>query len=76
MPIENWRDWDIFGIEELQTVKNMFGFCQHANGWYYGAPNDVTPAKQLKQAAAKAKGLDGDVELMTVERFVTKYFSS
>lgn len=74
--IPDWRDFATFDVPELEVVKYMFGFCQHANGKYYGVPNDVVTAGKLKAAAAAAKGLSGaDAELLTLERFWRKYFA-
>ncbi|KAH6873926.1 hypothetical protein B0T10DRAFT_567658 [Thelonectria olida] len=77
VPMENWRDMETFGVGAFETVKRMFGFCQHSGGLYYGEPNDVVTAGQLKAKAAEAKGqLGDDAKLMSLERFVAKYFAA
>lgn len=74
--IPDWRDFATFDVPELEVVKYMFGFCQHADGKYYGVANDVVTAGKLKAAAAAAKGLSGtDAELLTLEKFWRKYFA-
>lgn len=76
MPIENWRDMETFGVGAFETVKLMFGFCQHSGGLYYGVPNDVATAGELKAKAAEAKRETGDkAKLTSLERFIIKYFS-
>jgi hypothetical protein len=54
----------------------MFGFCQYSGGRYYGNLNDVSPASELKAAAAKAQGKDASESgLVTIELFFAKYLS-
>lgn len=68
---------ETYGERPFETVKYMFGFCQHSGGLYYGVPNDLVTAGELKASAAEAKGESGDADkLTTLERFVTKYFAS
>ena len=63
-------------MSELETVKYMFGFCQHADGKYYGSPNDVEPAKKLKAKAAEAKGSSAEESsLITMRKYYEQYFS-
>lgn len=67
---------ETYGVEAFETVKYMFGFCQHSGGLYYGVPNDVATTGELKARAAEAKGESGDnAKLMTLERFLGKYFA-
>lgn len=76
VPIEDWKTMETYGVEAFETVKYMFGFCQHSGGLYYGIPNDVVTTGELKAKAAKAKGVTGDnAKLMTLERFLGKYFA-
>ncbi|KAL6922138.1 hypothetical protein ACHAPO_002896 [Fusarium lateritium] len=74
VPIEDWKSMETYGDPGFETVKYMFGFCQHSGGLYYGVPNDLAPAGDLKARAADAKGA-GDGKLMTLERFWQKYFT-
>ncbi len=75
-PLEKWQDFETYGMTALETVKYMFGFCQHADGKYYGTPNDVELARQLKAKAVEANGGSADeATLMTLKKFFTKYFS-
>lgn len=77
MPIEDWRKFETYGDRGLETVKYMFGFCQHSGGLYYGVPNDLVTAGELKARAAEAKGEAADKgSLTSLEAFVTKYFAS
>jgi hypothetical protein len=57
----------------LEAVKNMFGFCQLSGGLYFGSPNDLAMAQELKAAATKAQGHRSE-ELMTLERFISRHF--
>ena len=66
---------ETYGAKPFETVKYMFGFCQYSGGLYYGIPNDVVPAGELKAKAGEAKGESG-AKLTTLESFVTKYFAS
>ncbi|KAG8677413.1 hypothetical protein FPOAC1_003429 [Fusarium poae] len=75
VPIEDWKSMETYGDTGFETVKYMFGFCQYSGGLYYGVPNDLAPAADLKARAVEAKGA-GDGELMTIERFWQKYFTS
>lgn len=72
--MEDWRSFETYGESALETVKYMFGFCQHSWGLYYGAPNDLTVPEELKAAAAEAKGV-ANAKLMTLEGFFLKHFS-
>ncbi|KAF7549588.1 hypothetical protein G7046_g8289 [Stylonectria norvegica] len=77
VPVEDWKTMETYGDKSIETVKSMFGFCQHSGGLYYGVPNDVAVSGKLKANAAAAKGEDGDkVALTTLEAFVTKYFGA
>jgi hypothetical protein len=67
---------ETYGDTGFETVKYMFGFCQYSGGLYYGVPNDLAPASDLKARAAEAKGAVGDGKLMTLERFWQKYFTT
>ncbi|KAI8725404.1 NmrA domain-containing protein [Fusarium sp. LHS14.1] len=76
VPIEDWKTMETYGVEAFETVKYMFGFCQYSGGLYYGVPNDVVTTGELKAKAAEAKGESGDnAKLMTLERFLGKYFA-
>ncbi|KAM0347765.1 hypothetical protein ACHAPU_004781 [Fusarium lateritium] len=77
VPIEDWKAMETYGEQSFETVKRMFGFCQHSGGLYYGVPNDLSSARDLKARAAEAKGESGDTgRLMTLKGFWKKYFSS
>ncbi|KAF4494221.1 hypothetical protein FAGAP_9619 [Fusarium agapanthi] len=76
VPIEDWKTMETYGDQSFETVKYMFGFCQHSSGLYYGVPNDLSPAAELKSKAAEAKRQSGDAKLMTLEGFWKKYFAS
>ncbi|KAI1013090.1 hypothetical protein LB503_001572 [Fusarium chuoi] len=76
VPIEDWKTMETYGDQSFETVKYMFGFCQYSGGLYYGLPNDLIPATELKVKAAEAKGQSGDAKLMTLEGFWKKYFAS
>ncbi|KAF5983888.1 NmrA-like family domain-containing protein [Fusarium bulbicola] len=76
VPIEDWKTMETYGDQSFETVKYMFGFCQHSGSLYYGVPNDLSPATELKGKAAEAKGQSGDAKLMTLEGFWKKYFAS
>ncbi|KAF5019130.1 hypothetical protein F66182_8866 [Fusarium sp. NRRL 66182] len=77
IPIEDWRTVETYGVEAFETVKYMFGFCQYSGGLYYGVPNDLVTAGELKARAAEAKGESGDKsKLMTLEDFFSKNFAS
>lgn len=67
---------ETYGDGSLETVKYMFGFCQHSGGMYYGVPNDTDTAGELKARAAEAKGVSGEQsKLQTPEGFFKKYFA-
>ncbi|KAH7255451.1 uncharacterized protein BKA55DRAFT_688467 [Fusarium redolens] len=76
IPIEDWKTMETYGDQSFETVKYMFGFCQHSGGLYYGVPNDLSPAAELKAKAAEAKGQSGDAKLMALGGFWKKYFAS
>ncbi|KAH7148454.1 hypothetical protein EDB81DRAFT_463608 [Dactylonectria macrodidyma] len=77
VPIEDWKTMETYGVGAFETVKNMFGFCQHSGGLYYGVPNDVVTAGELKARAAEAKGVSGnEVKLTTLEAFIAKYLAA
>ncbi|KAH7149201.1 hypothetical protein B0J13DRAFT_300025 [Dactylonectria estremocensis] len=77
VPIEDWKTMETYGVSAFETVKYMFGFCQHSGGLYYGVPNDVVTAGELKARAAGAKGMSGnDSKLTTLESFISKYFAA
>jgi hypothetical protein len=76
VPIENWKTMETYGDQSFETVKDMFGFCQYSGGLYYGVPNDLSPAAELKAKAAEAKKQSGGAKLMTLEGFWEKYFAS
>ncbi|CAM1500601.1 Fc.00g097630.m01.CDS01 [Cosmosporella sp. VM-42] len=77
VPIEDWKTMETYGEKSFETVKYMFGFCQHSGGLYYGVPNDLVTSGELKAMAAEAKGDSADkAGLTTLEGFVTKYFAS
>ncbi|KAF5580813.1 hypothetical protein FPANT_9210 [Fusarium pseudoanthophilum] len=75
VPIEDWKSMETYGDQSFETVKYMFGFCQYSGGLYYGVPNDLGPATELKAKAAEAKGQSSDAKLMTLEGFWEKYFA-
>ncbi|KAF5549227.1 hypothetical protein FNAPI_8047 [Fusarium napiforme] len=75
VPIEDWKAMETYGDQSFETVKYIFGFCQHSGGLYYGVPNDLGPATELKAKAAEAKGQSSDAKLMTLEGFWEKYFA-
>lgn len=71
------EEFPTFGVKALGTVKDIFKFCQINGGLYYGVPNDVDTAAELKAAAAKAQGKSGeDAKLTTTRRFFEKHFAS
>lgn len=75
VPVEPWTSWDIHGIQALETIKTMFGFCQFSGGLYYGVPNNTVAAKELKKTAVEAQGgsnVDGN--LSNVVSFMSKHF--
>lgn len=75
--MEDWRSVETYGSPEIETVKNMFGFCQHSGGRYFGVVTDVGPAREIKAKVAAAKGLPaGEGALTTLEKFVAKTFSA
>ena len=77
VPIEDWKTMETYGEKSFETVKYMFGFCQHSGGLYYGVPNDLVTSGELKAKAAEAKGESVDkADLTSLEGFVTKYFAS
>ncbi|KAF4452726.1 NmrA-like family domain-containing protein 1 [Fusarium austroafricanum] len=76
VPIEDWKTMETYGDPSFETVKYMFGFCQHSGGLYYGVPNDLGPAAELKAKAAEAKGDSSAGKLMTLETFWKKHFAS
>lgn len=44
------------GLRSTSPLRDIFGFCQVSGGLYHGRPNDTMDARQLKTAAAAAKG--------------------
>lgn len=70
--MDNWRDMETYGMTELETVKYMFGCCQHSGGLYYGRENDTSTAQDLKSAASKAKGTSDEMASFT--EFFKKHF--
>lgn len=77
MPVEDWKTFETYEDRMLETIKYMFGFCQCSGGLYYGVANDVVTAGRLKAKAASAKGESSTgAGLMSLERFVSKYFGS
>lgn len=64
---------ETYGDRGLETVKHMFGFCQHSGGLYYGVPNDTTAAGELKRSAAEAQGKK-ESELLKLEEFFARFF--
>ncbi|KAM5352632.1 hypothetical protein ACJ41O_005354 [Fusarium nematophilum] len=77
VPVEDWKTMETYGVGAFETVKYMFGFSQHSGGLYYGVPNDVVTAGGLKARAAEAKGQSGDdAKLMTLEKFLRKYWTA
>lgn len=75
--LEDTDEFMTLGMRALGTVKDIFLFCQMNGGLYYGVPNDVDTAAELKTAAAKAQGKEGeDAELMTMKRFFKMHFAS
>ena len=77
VPIEDWKTMETYGDPGFETVKYMFGFCQHSGGLYYGVPNDLKTAGELKAKAVEAKGQSGDeTKLTTLESFLKQYFGS
>ncbi|KAF4977787.1 hypothetical protein FZEAL_5753 [Fusarium zealandicum] len=77
VPIEDWKTMETYGVEAFETVKYMFGFCQHSGGLYYGVPNDLKTAGDLKARAAEAKGQSGEEKnLTTLEGLLKKYFAA
>lgn len=73
MPIEDWKTMETFGDRGTEATKRMFGLCQHSGALYYGVPNDLTIAQELKASAVNAQG-KGDSNLMTLERYLSKHF--
>ncbi|POR37239.1 NmrA family protein [Tolypocladium paradoxum] len=77
VPVEDWRSVETYGSPEIETVKTMFGFCQHSGGRYFGEVNNIGPAREIKAKVAAAKGLPaGEGALMTLEKFMGKHFSA
>ncbi|KAJ4267660.1 hypothetical protein NW762_003774 [Fusarium torreyae] len=75
--IKDWKTMETYGDPSFETVKYMFGFCQHSGGLYYGVPNDLVTVGELKAKAAEAKGQSGDeTKLTTLESFLKKHFGS
>lgn len=75
--LEDTDEFMTLGMRALGTVKDIFVFCQLNGGLYYGVPNDVDTAAELKAAAAKAQGKDGEgAQLMTMKRFFKMHFAS
>ncbi|SPO06691.1 uncharacterized protein DNG_09384 [Cephalotrichum gorgonifer] len=75
--LENVDDFPTFGMRALETVREIYQFCQIDGGLYYGVPNDVDTAAELKAAAAKAQGKEGeDAKLMTMKKFFKAHFPS
>ena len=73
--MDDWKSFETYGARGLETVKYMFGFCQHSGGLYYGVPNDLAVPRELKSAAVEAQG-GGESHLMTLETFFKKHFSA
>lgn len=73
--VEDWTTFHTGGDQTAQAVRNMFGFCQLSGGLYYGTPNDLTVARELKAAVAEAQG-EASSELMSLERFIGRSFST
>lgn len=75
--LEDVDEFPTYGMKPLETVRDIFKFCQINGGFYYGVPNDVDTAVELKAAAAKAQGKSGDeAKLMTMKRFFETHFTS
>jgi hypothetical protein len=75
VPIDDWKSFETYGERGLETVKYMFGFCQHSGGLYYGVPNDLTVPRELKSTAVEAQG-GGEGNLMTLEIFFKKHLGA
>ena len=76
LPFEDVKEFPTYGMKALETVRDVFGFCQASGGLYYGTPNDVDTAAELKAAAAKAQGKEGDeAKLMTLKQFFKTHFA-
>jgi hypothetical protein len=75
-PLEDWRAFETYGRGDLETLKYMFGFCQHSGGKYYGEPNNLTVPAALKAAAAEAKGKPQEAHLTTLEEFFRLVFAA
>ncbi|KAH6697310.1 hypothetical protein F5X68DRAFT_226696 [Plectosphaerella plurivora] len=74
--MKSWKDVETYGMTALITVQQMFAFCQHSGGRYYGVANDISLPAELKTAAAAAQGKTGeDAQLMTLERFFKQHFA-
>jgi hypothetical protein len=77
VPMENWKEFPTYGLRPMETVRDMFGFCQYSGGLYYGVPNDAVVPAKLKKMAAEAQGKTGDdLGLMTLEKFFKDHFGS
>lgn len=76
MPIEDWKVFETYGRKDLETLKYMFGFCQYSGGKYYGELNNLASPKELKEAAARAKGKPEEVSLQTLEGFFEANFGA
>lgn len=70
------EDIETYGMTALITVQQMFAFCQHSGGLYYGVPNNINSPAELKALAAAAQGKTGeDAQLMTLARFFKQHFA-
>ncbi|KAJ4355711.1 uncharacterized protein N0V89_003731 [Didymosphaeria variabile] len=68
--IPNWRDLEVYGIRGLETIKNMWGFCQESGGRYFGDETEAKTAAELKKLAAATRGATGKAaQLATLEDF-------
>ncbi|PKS05823.1 hypothetical protein jhhlp_007652 [Lomentospora prolificans] len=77
IPMKSLNDLQTYGMRALETVKSVFGFSQASGGFYYGTPNDVGPATELKRAAAEARGKEGDeAKLLTIKQFWKQHFTA
>jgi len=75
--MSNVDDIQTYGMKALETVKHVFSFSQASGGHYFGTPNDVEPAAELKRLAAEAQGKQGDeTKLLTVKQFWKDHFAS
>lgn len=66
---------ETYDTKVYNTIREMFGFCQISGGLYYSVPNDTMDAKELKAAAAQAKGTKGgNASLASLHAFITQHF--